>query len=77
MARKKEDWFTNIAGASKILNRTTTTVGSYVKHGRVQSIRFGTHKLISMSDIATVMGTSESTVVKVAKAKSIPLWKCK
>ena len=77
MPRKKEDWFTNIAGASEILNRTTTTVGNYVKNGRVQSTRFGTHKLISMSDIATVMGTTESVAVKVAKAKSIPLWKCK
>lgn len=78
MPRKKENWFTDIYGASEILNRNPRTVGKYVKDGVVDgSTKFGSHKLISMSDIAKVMGTSENTVVKVAKAKSISLWKCK
>jgi hypothetical protein len=78
MPKKKEDWFTNIEGASEILNRNPRTVGKYVKDGLVDgSTKFGSHKLIPMSDIAKIMGTPESTVVKVAKAKSVPLWKCK
>ena len=78
MPRKKESWFTNVEGASEILNRTPKTVGNYVKKGLFDgNTKFGNNKLISMSDIAKVMGTPESTVVKVAKAKSVPLWKCK
>ena len=78
MPKKKADWFTNIEGASEILNRNPRTVGHYVKTRQLDgSTKFGTHKLIPMSDIARLMGTEESTVVKVAKAKSVPLWKCK
>ena len=78
MPRKKEEWYTNIYGAAEILNRNPRTVGKYVKEGLIDgSTMFGSHKLIPMSDIAKVMGTLESTVVKVAKAKSVPLWKCK
>ena len=78
MPKKKEVWFTNVAGASEILNRTPKTVGNYIKGGLVDgSTVFGNNKLISMSDVAKVMNKPESTVVKVAKAKAVPLWKCK
>ena len=78
MPRKKENWFTNVEGASEILNRHPRTVGKYVKDGLIDaSTMFGNNKLIPMSDIAKVMGTSEDTVVKVAKAKAVPLWKYK
>jgi hypothetical protein len=78
MPRKKESWFTNVEGASEILNRNPRTIGKYVKDKLIDgSTKFGNNKLIPMSDIARVMGTEESTVVKVAKAKSVPLWKCK
>ena len=79
MPKKKQDcWFTNIEGASEILNRNPRTVGKYVKNGIVDgSTKFGTHKLIPMADIARVLGTPESTAVKIAKARSISLWQCK
>jgi len=78
MSRKKESWYTNIEGASEILNRNPRTVGKYVKDGLINgNTKFGNNKLIPMSDIAKLMGTQESTVVKVAKAKSVSLWKCK
>lgn len=78
MPRKKENWFTNVDGASDILNRHPRTVGKYIKDGLVDgSTVFGNNKLIPMSDIAKVMGTQESTVIKIAKVKSVLLWKCK
>lgn len=78
MPRKKEDWFTNINGASQILNRNPRTVGKYVKDGLIDGdFTFGNNTLIPMADIAKIMGTSESTVVNVAKAKEVPLWKCR
>jgi hypothetical protein len=78
MPKKKADWFTNIKGASEILNRNPRTIGKYIKKNVIDgSSAFGTSTLIPMSDIAKLMGTEESTAVKVAKAKSVPLWKCK
>ena len=78
MPKKKEVWFTNVAGASEILNRTPKTIGNYIKRDLIDgSTVFGNNKLIPMSDVAKMMGTPETTVVKVAKAKSVPLWKCK
>ncbi|MDQ1251124.1 MAG: hypothetical protein QG646_193 [Euryarchaeota archaeon] len=78
MPKKKEDWFTNINGASQILNRDRSTVGKYIKKNKIDgSFTFGNSTLIPMSDVAKLMDTSENVVVKVAKAKSVPLWKCK
>ena len=78
MPRKKEVWCTNIDGASKIMNRTSRTVSNYVKEGLLDgSFRYGNSKLIPMSDVAKLMRTTESNVVKFAKTRELPLWICK
>jgi len=78
MPRKKEDWYTNIKGASEILNRNPRTISKWIKNGSLDGdTKFGNSTLIPISDVATVLKTSESTAVKVAKAKEVPLWKCK
>ena len=78
MPRKKEDWYTNIKGAAEILDCHHATVGKRIKDGLINGdMWIGNSRLVAMSDIAGMLGTSENVVVRVAKEKRIPLWKCK
>jgi len=76
MPKKKDEWFTNINGAAQMLNRNPRTVGRYIRDGFIDGdVAFGNNTLIPISEVAKVMNTSESVLVKIAKVRDVPLWK--
>lgn len=78
MPRKKEVFCTNVDGASKIMNRTGRTIHNYLSQGLLDgSFKYGSSRLIPMSDVARLMRTTESNVIKFAKTRELPLWICK
>jgi len=62
------------AGAMRLLNRTRSTIWTYVKAEKLRSFSVGGNVVIPLVDIASMLGTTETQVYNIAVAHRIPLW---
>lgn len=61
------------AGAMRLLNRSRTTLWSYVKAGRLRSVSTSGNIAIPLVDIAGILDVTETQIYNAALAYKLPL----
>ena len=64
----------NAVGVMRLLNRTRSTVWTYIKTGRLRSFSISGNIAVPLVDIAAMLGTTETQIYNIAIAHRLPLW---